>query len=93
MWQSEHRELSNLLFLNMAVNTISGLTFMASCSSGTCSFFQKHYLNIYSLSGYCSSSYQCGLCYNSGVQEVKNFHNNTKMISAFFNLSGEYSKV
>ena len=51
------------------------------------SFFQKHYLNICSLPGYCSSNSQHVFCYNSKVQEVNIFHNNIKMISAFFSFS------
>lgn len=33
MWQSEHRDLSNLLFLDMAGNAISGQTFMAQVAT------------------------------------------------------------
>ena len=36
MWQSEHRDLSNLLFLNMAGNAISGQTFMAQVATRVC---------------------------------------------------------
>lgn len=44
----------------------------------------KAFFNISSLPGYCSSNSQHGFCYNSNVKEVNIFHNNIKMISAFF---------
>lgn len=69
---------------------------MASCTFGAYLFFQKYYVNIYSLPGYCSCNSQWGPSYNSGVQDVKKkIHDNTKMVSAFFvlNLSGEFGKV